>query len=77
MYAWRQKPRITSIGIHQVAVAQKNSVNPLRNGRISSRNFAVDALWTRETPARVEIAIAPMLIQYGGIKSEGLNGKKV
>ena len=28
-------------------------------------------------PANVEIAIAPMLIQYGGERSPGENGKKV
>jgi hypothetical protein len=58
-------------------VAQKNSVKPFRNGRISARKFTLAALWIKETPASVEIAIAPMLIQYGGMRSEGANEKKV
>jgi hypothetical protein len=65
------------IGIHQVPVAQKKIVNPLRNGIIVSRKAASAAFSIRSEPASVEIAIAPMLIQYGGKKSAGKNLKNV
>jgi hypothetical protein len=73
----RQAPSVSSIGIHQVAVAQKSSVRPFRNGRSSASSGESGAAPTRRLPARVEIATAPMLIQYGGARSDGARGKNV
>src|SRR5687767_10533764 len=76
-YTCRQIPRITSIGIHQVAVDQNSRVKPLMNG-INSLNSGERALCASSiVPASVEIATAPMLIQYGGARSEGLSVKNV
>src|SRR5215467_1916461 len=62
-----------SIGIHQVPVAQKKIVKPLRKGSSVSRNHASGAFSIKSEPASVEMAIAPMLIQYGGERSAGVN----
>jgi hypothetical protein len=70
-------PRITSIGIHHVAVAQNRSVSPLRNGSIDVSSIDCGAAAISIVPASVEIATAPMLIQYGGAKSAGLSVKNV
>src|SRR5690554_881436 len=66
---------MTNNGIHQVPIAQKNSVNPLRNGRIPGRNTERSALSIKVAPAKVVIATAPILIQYGGVKSSGDRGQ--
>lgn len=68
-------PRIINIGIHQVAVAQQKSVKPLRIGNSGLKISEPSADPMRLTPASVEIAIAPILIQYGGARSAGLIGK--
>ena len=60
---WRHAPRINSIGIHQVAVAQKNSVKPFKKGISWLRMVEPSAAESNVAPAKVEIAIAPMLIQ--------------
>src|SRR5262245_27689046 len=64
-----------SIGFHQVPVAQKKIVKPLRKGSSVSRNHASGAFSIKSEPASVEMAIAPMLIQYGGERSAGENLK--
>src|SRR5262245_54905046 len=61
--AWRQMPRMTSIGIHHVAVAHQNKVKPLTNGKICPRSGESGASSTSMQPASVEIAAAPMFIQ--------------
>src|SRR5215208_8458621 len=77
MLEYRQTTRIRSIGIHQVPVAQKKIVNPLRNGISVSRKAASAAFSINSEPANVEMAIAPILIQYGDEKSAGENLKNV
>jgi len=52
-------------------------VKPLRNGSSEARNGASGVFSTSRAPARVEIAIAPMLIQYGGVRSLGEKVKKL
>ncbi len=68
---------MTSIGIHHVAVAQKKSVKPFRNGSRSASSGDSGAAAIKVAPASVEIATAPMLIQYGGARSAGLIVKNV
>ena len=68
---------MTSIGIHQVAVAHQKIVKPRTNGRICTSTGECGAAATSIAPARVEIAAAPMLIQYGGARSDGLIVKNV
>jgi hypothetical protein len=53
------------MGIHQVAVAQYQSENPFRNGSSSRSSDDAGAARISIAPARPEMAIAPMLIQYG------------
>ena len=65
------------MGIHQVAVVQKATVSSLMPG---SSDWSSGQVWDCESsvaPAKVEIAMAPMLIQYGGARSAGLIGKNV
>src|SRR3546814_18582764 len=71
----RQIASTSSIGIHHVPVAQKNTVKPLMNGSIEPRNGASGALMISSEPARAEISIAPMLIQYGGARSAGAHSE--
>src|SRR6476469_4856361 len=73
----RHTTRIISSGIHQVPAAQKKIVNPVRKGTIDSRNHASVPFSIKSDPASVEIAIAPMLIQYEGTKSAGANLKNM
>src|SRR5436853_2632091 len=63
----RQIPSMSSNGIHQVPAAQKNKVNPLRNGAIPDKSSHDGAAIINLAPASVVIATAPMLIQYGGV----------
>src|SRR5262249_60398697 len=62
----RHAPSTSRIGIHQVAVAQNRCVVPFRKGNRSASTGLRPASPTRQAPASVEMAIAPMLIQYGG-----------
>src|SRR5262249_20602193 len=73
----RHATRMTSMGIHHVAVAQNMSVRPFTNGTISRTAGACGAASVSIAPASVEIATAPMLTQYGGVRSDGCIGKKV
>src|SRR5204862_6986670 len=77
LYRSPQTTRMTSIGIHHAPVAQKKIVNPLRNGSSVSRKAASTVFSINSEPANVEMAIAPMLIQYGDEKSAGENLKNV
>ena len=52
-------------------------VKPLRKGSKESSKGASAELTMSSEPARVEIAIAPMLIQYGGDRSPGDSAKNV
>ena len=65
-----------SSGIHQVAVAQKNSVKPSRNGE-QHEHRRVRACTDSVEPASVAIATAPMLIQYGGVRRSIVSSKNV
>ena len=65
------------MGIHQVAVAQNRRVKPLMIGISSVISGERGAAARSIVPARVEIATAPMLIQYGGDRSDGLSAKNV
>ena len=66
-----------SIGIHQVPVTQKNTVKPFKKGSSDNKNGASFVFLINKEPAKVDIAIAPMFIQYGGDKSPGENLKNV
>jgi len=59
----RHVPKIIISGIHQVPIAQKNKVNPLRNGIIPTRNGHFSAFNISVAPARTEMASAPIFIQ--------------
>jgi len=59
----RHVPNIIISGIHQVPIAQKNKVKPLRNGIIPTRNGHFSAFNISVAPARTEIASAPIFIQ--------------
>src|SRR3954469_8289722 len=61
----RHTPSNKSSGIHQVAVAQNRSVSPFINGSNSPKRLDSLARDVSTAPANVEMAIAPMLIQYG------------
>src|ERR1041384_6852188 len=76
-YPCRQAPRMTNIGTHHVAVDQKSSVSPWIKGSKSLSRDDRGAAASSIVPAKVEIATAPMLIQYGGARSDGLRIKKV
>jgi hypothetical protein len=52
-------------------------VKPFRKGSSECRNGASGEFSISNEPASVEIAIAPMLIQYGGDRSPGSSVKKV
>jgi hypothetical protein len=54
---------MTSIGIHQVAVAHQKSVKPRTKGRICWSMGEWGDAATSIVPASVAIAAAPMLIQ--------------
>src|SRR5688572_21731300 len=53
---------MTSIGIHQVAVAQKRRESPFKNGNRPVSSSDAGAAMTSNAPASVEIATAPMLM---------------
>src|SRR3569623_151685 len=74
---WRQAVRMASNGIHQVAVAQQSSVTPRMKGSMDARLDTSPASTTSSAPASVEIAMAPMLIQYDGDRSAGASGRNV
>src|SRR5262245_15365338 len=73
----RHAPRMTSIGIHHVAVAQNIRLSPLTNGRRSRTSGEYSEASASVLPASAEMATAPMLIQYGGASSEGAIVKNV
>ncbi len=59
-----QIPKIIKSGIHHVPNDQKNSVNPFANVKISVKGPPILGMVKHiMEPARVVIAIAPMLIQ--------------
>ena len=68
---------MNNIGIHQVPVTQKNTVKPFKKGSSDNKNGASCVFLINNEPAKVDIAIAPMFIQYGGDRSPGKNLKKV
>src|SRR6516165_5327999 len=72
-----QKPTITNSGIHQVPVAQKNRVNPRTKGSTLWRKSQLLLLSRSRAPAKVVIASAPMLIQYGGVSFAGSIRRKI
>ena len=52
-------------------------VKPFTKGAIDAISADAPETARSEVPASVEIATAPMLIQYGGIRSDGAKRKKV
>src|SRR5215472_3178311 len=72
-----QKPTMTNSGIHQVPVAQQNSVKPPINGWKSRRTSQLFKLTINCAPANVVIAKAPILIQYGAVSLAGSMRRKI
>ncbi len=71
-----QNARINRRGTHHVPNDQKNSVNPFVNAEKSEKAPPIfGMLWHSTAPARVVMASAPILIQYGGTKASGVNLK--
>ena len=70
----RQTPRIKSIGIHQVAVAQNKSVKPRRNGNSGVRRAEPPAALIRLAPAKVEMAIDALRCPPNDANIETLSG---